>query len=185
MNRVNVGGPLRAARCLYVPYMCDDVSAGVRQRRVIIRTSGSAPSRVAGGCSALRRGDLRGRGAATWRGILNRCQHVQRAASSRRESMWRISRCLWSKNAGASRVRQLRTGSSNWRRDKAARRRTDPPHVSGGVATEIREGLRAAEGLGPSPLAPPGCGRADPDLAPPIRQTDSDTNRPAACTSAP
>ena len=79
-----------------------------------------------------------------------------------------------------ARVRQLRTGSSNWRRDKAARRRTDPPHVSGGVATEIREGLRAAEGL-----APPGRGRADPDLAPPIRQTDSDTNRPAACTSAP
>ena len=105
MNRVNVGGPLRAARCLYVPYMCDDVSAGVRQRRVIIRTSGSAPSRVAGGCSALRRGDLRGRGAATWRGILNRCQHVQRAASSRSGRVcgeYRGALGLWSKNAGAS-----------------------------------------------------------------------------------
>ena len=176
MNRVNVGGPLRAARCLYVPYMCDDVSAGVRQRRVIIRTSGSAPSRGAGGCSALRRGGLRGRGAATWRGILNRCQHVQRAASSRRESMWRISRCLWSKNA----VRQFELAPGQG----GARRRTDPPHVSGGVATVYRDPRgpeRSAEGL-----APPGRGRADPDLAPPIRQTeDSDTNRPAACTPAP
>ena len=166
MNRVNVGGPLRAARCLYVPYMCDDVSAGVRQRRVIIRTSGSAPSRGAGGCSALRRGGLRGRGAATWRGILNRCQHVQRAASSRRESMWRISRCLWSKNAAAA----VRTGAGTRRRGGG----TDPPHVSGGVATVYRDPRgpeRSAEGL-----APPGRGRrADPDLAPPIRQTVSAT----------
>ena len=47
---------------------------------------------------------------------------------------------------------------TNWRRDKAARRRTDPPHVSGGVATVYRDPRgpeRSAEGL-----APPGRGRA-------------------------